>query len=764
MPARTPCLESQDLSGHSFVTRNSAPNSSKSGSRSTRWHSSRQTIGIKALTQPDRNLPIVGNPAAQRPPARETIFHLPNEPAAPSISRRTLNGRIALNLQIFPNSQHTLLPTTGKIGGSTQELPIIRDMTRLHSFLRSRCGPANGLRRSRLWFAPLLVCASLCPSCAGTIRSGTGIQTIRTQQEALASAPVEEPSASPVHSPPRDASEPGVQSTTDQTQAAFARQIPNDVLPPPSPTASEATPREEPMVEPTPSFGTDEPAAAPDAPLPVRDDVAVKLEPASLEASDNPLPINLAAALRLADARPLVVAAAQASAWVAEAQLQRAQLLWVPELDIGALYYRHDGFGPDFNLGVNNPRYGGPTPGGPLNTNLHWFYGYGSIYRVVNMSDAIFQPLAARQTLDAQRHDIQTAKNDALLATARAYFDVHQQRGQYAAALHVVDLAEQLVFRIDALARDLVPAIEVARARRLHASLQQQAASARERWRVSSANLTQILRLDPSAVVVPLESDHLQITLIDLARPLDELIAIGESHRPEIYASAARVRAAEQDVRREWYRPLLPLVLLTGFQTPGGMMTQFGIFGTGPDTHLDLWSPRNDFSFQLVWQLEGFGFGNLARIKEQRGHESKSIVTLFRQQDTVAAEVTAAQARAQAAAVRALQAERELREAIISYDGNYEGLAETTRFGDVLHVAIRPQEAVQALNQLMMSYDEYFLTVAEYNKAQFELYHAVGYPARSVSDDPATGDSTSIDLDRPFGLPPVFDGPPPANR
>lgn len=38
-----------------------------------------------------------------------------------------------------------------------------------------------------------------------------------------------------------------------------------------------------------------------------------------LEPTDVALPINLAAALRLADARPIVVAAAQASLWVAEA-------------------------------------------------------------------------------------------------------------------------------------------------------------------------------------------------------------------------------------------------------------------------------------------------------------------------------------------------------------------------------------------------------------------------------------------------------------
>ena len=45
------------------------------------------------------------------------------------------------------------------------------------------------------------------------------------------------------------------------------------------------------------------------------------LKPAPLEPTDLRFPINLATALRLSDARPLIVAAAQASVWVAGAEL-----------------------------------------------------------------------------------------------------------------------------------------------------------------------------------------------------------------------------------------------------------------------------------------------------------------------------------------------------------------------------------------------------------------------------------------------------------
>src|SRR5262249_14997426 len=156
--------------------------------------------------------------------------------------------------------------------------------------------------------------------------------------------------------------------------------------------------------------------------------------------------------------------------------------------------------------------------------------------------------------------------------------------------------------------------------------------------------------LDPSAVVLPVEPDHLQITLVEPERSLDDLIAIALANRPEIGSQSAEVQAAQIRVRQETHRPLLPLVLITGFQAPGGMISQFGIFGTGFDRNLNLWSFRNDVSLQLVWQLEGFGLGNLARIKEQRGRESEATVQLFKMQDRIAAEVTEAQARVQSAA------------------------------------------------------------------------------------------------------------------
>ena len=477
---------------------------------------------------------------------------------------------------------------------------------------------------------------------------------------------------------------------------------------------------------------------------------------ALLEDSDLAYPINLATALRLADARPLVVAAAQAGAWVAEAKLQRAQVLWVPTFTLGANYIRHDGYGPDLNRAIN-------TAARPLGQNVNFLYAGGGFIHDIALTDVIFEPLAARRVLNAERWKVQTAKNDALMATAQAYFTVHQRRGQYAGALDVVERGRKLVDRVAHLSQDLIPAVEVNRARQMLAQIEQRAASARQDWRVASADLTQILRLDPRVVVVPAEQDHLQITLIDPARSLDDLIPIGLTNRPELASQQEVVAAVAQRIRREKGRMLMPSMLLNGFQTPHELI-QFGIQGIGPGHNTELWSYRNDFSLQAMWELEALGLGNLARIKEQRGEQSQAIIELFKVQDGVAGDVTRAQARVQAAAARTLQAERSMREALITYDGNYEGLAETSRFDNLLVEVFRPQEVVVALQHLLMAYNEYFATVADYNRAQFEMFRALGYPAEEVAKLEPPGGEGPADTNRPDYLPPVGQGPPPATR
>lgn len=517
------------------------------------------------------------------------------------------------------------------------------------------------------------------------------------------------------------------------------------------------------------------------------------LKPPPPEPGDLLFPINLATALRLADARPIIVNTAGASVWVAEARLQKAAVLWLPSINIGTDYIRHDGYGPDLNRGVNVPQgenalgqNGGPDDlGKPINQNVNFFYsGAGFTYlpegdsyfyqpmpgvpllpspQFRYLADEIFEPLHARQMLNSARWDIQAAKNDSLFMTAKAYFNIHKWRGTYAVTIDAVQRGRKLVAEIAELSRDLVPAVEIDRARNLLADLEQQAVTARQMWRIASADFTRVLRLDPRVVVEPLEHDHLQVTLIDPDRSLDDLIPIALSNRPELASHQALVQATLVSIRQEKLRPLLPSALLNGFQTPYELI-EVGGYGVGNGGNLNIWSGRFDGSAQFLNYFDGLGLRNLAWIKAARGMSSQAIVQLFQLQDSIAADVTRTQADLQSAAARIAQAEREVRTALVNYNGNVEGLKQTRRFGNVLQLIFRPQEAVFALQLLMTAYDNYITTVAEYNTAQFQMYHDLGYPAREIEFARRPGEVLPVNTSRPAYLPVVGTGPPPATR
>jgi hypothetical protein len=116
------------------------------------------------------------------------------------------------------------------------------------------------------------------------------------------------------------------------------------------------------------------------------------------------------------------------------------------------------------------------------------------------------------------------------------------------------------------------------------------------------------------------------------------------------------------------------------------------------------------------------------------------------------------------AAARVVQAERGLRTGIVTYQRNFEGMGQTRRFENVLELIYPPQVVVFALKLLHTAFHEYFDTVAEYNTAQFELFHALGYPAREIEFFRPPDGILPVNTQRPEFLPPVGTGPPPATR
>jgi outer membrane protein TolC len=449
------------------------------------------------------------------------------------------------------------------------------------------------------------------------------------------------------------------------------------------------------------------------------------------QAVDQVLNINLATALQLSGARPLVIQAAIASQMTAFAQLERANVLWLPDVNLGTDYQRHDGA---------QIRTTGEVA---INSRNQFMAGAGA-RAVFALTDAIYAPLAAQQIVRSRNYDVQTAKNDALLAVTDAYFSVQESRGVLAAYLDTHAKADELVNKVRSLSLGLTAPIEVERAMAAFADLEQQTALARQEWRISSATLDRVLRLSPAAVIVPLEPPHLKVTIVPLEESVDELIPEGLTNRPELASQQAIVHATLDRLKQEKMRPWIPSLVLESSATPGQTLGA-GIYGAGLTGQDQTWAGRSDWDFQVLWQLQNLGAGNYATVNQRRSEQQEAMIDLFRTQDNVAAEVVQAHARIVAAATRVTEAERGLIAAKGSFDGNLKGLGETVRSGNQLQLIIRPQEVTAALRQLLQAYLSYYSSVNDYNRAQFQLYHALGYPAQNMAGNKAWGDPQPVD-------------------
>jgi outer membrane protein TolC len=448
----------------------------------------------------------------------------------------------------------------------------------------------------------------------------------------------------------------------------------------------------------------------------------------SLYGDERTLPVNLATALQLANVRAVDIAVAAERVRVAAAVLEQAQVLWLPTVTVGGDYNRHDGRNQDtlgnvFDNNRSSMMLGAGTGIGPA--------------AVLNVCDAIFAPLVARQRLAAREADRQTAANDTLVAVSEAYFNVQQARGELAGYHEATRRTLDLVERTRKLAPAIVPELEMDRAEAELARRQQAEYAALERWKVASAELLRVLRLDAAARIEPAEPPQLRVELLDIARPVDDLIPIALTNRPELASQQAEVQATLAALKQERLRPLIPSLLLRGYSTPVTGTLAAGYFGGGPNSSVSNGSLRSDVDVQLLWQFDNLGFGNRGRIHQREAESKLATVELFRIQDRVAAEVARAHAEAQMAARRVESATREVRSAQSSADKNLIALGQPRTTAGQVQLLVRPQEAVAAVQALAQAYADYYGAVADSNRAQFRLYRALGQPARLVLSDGA---------------------------
>ncbi|MGD9857675.1 MAG: TolC family protein [Planctomycetaceae bacterium] len=428
-------------------------------------------------------------------------------------------------------------------------------------------------------------------------------------------------------------------------------------------------------------------------------------------AFQNRVPIDLGWALQLTSGQNPEVNFARQRINEAYAQLTAAEVLWVPSLRAGANYNKHDGVIQDVQgniirnsrssvySGLGAQAIGAGSPAVP---------GLGLSFHA---ADAIFQPRITQNALGARQHASRAAANDALLETALRYMDLLEAMQVLAVALDTLDNAEHL----DELTRSFAQTgqglqADADRAATELSVRQIEVLRAAEGVRVASVRLARVLsRQDQSLTLVPHEPALIPIDLVG-GVPLPELIATGLSNRPELLENRFLVCEAVERLRRERYAPLVPSVLL-------GL--SYGGNGGSPTNEIRDFGDRVDFDAVAFWEVRNLGFGEHAARNASQSRVDQSRWRQVQIMDRVAADVAESHAQ-----VEARRAQIELAQAgITAAQQSYRRNTERIRDGQGL-----PIETLQSLQALDQAQRQYVRTVADYNRAQFRLHRALGWP------------------------------------
>ena len=440
-------------------------------------------------------------------------------------------------------------------------------------------------------------------------------------------------------------------------------------------------------------------------------------------------PIDLGSALKLAGAEnpELLLARERVTEVVALRQLAAAQLL--PNLNAGTNYDLHRGVLQQSNGNILQVNRDALYLGLGANAIAAGTVNIPGLFYNLNVGEGWFGFLVSRQRVTTARAAAAAVRNDVLLRVCLAYLDLLRFDGRRAIA-----------------ARNRTEAAEIARLTAVYAQQGQGRKADADRAAVeltrrdaelteaegetlaASARLAQLLNLDPSTRLKPIDGWVVPAPVVPDPVPLPELLAIALLQRPELAARRSEVRTTLYELSLARVLPFSPNVIM-GFSaggfgggsnlvsSPEGFVAGNGQRFVAPRFG-DLMS-RSDFDVVLFWTFRNMGVGNLALVRAADSRVRQTRLREVETLNTVRAEVAEAKARVEARFLRIGVAEKAVR---TSTDAYTEDLTRI-KGGQGL-----PLEVVDSLRLLARSRYEYLDAIVDYNRAQFQLWVALGRP------------------------------------
>ena len=463
-------------------------------------------------------------------------------------------------------------------------------------------------------------------------------------------------------------------------------------------------------------------------------------------------PIDLGTALRLAGVEnpELLLARQRVVEAVAIRQFAAAQIL--PNINAGTNVDLHNGTLQQANGNILKVHRGAMYLGLGANAVAAGSVNIPGISYNLNIGSAWFTFLQMSQVVTRARFESAAVELDVFLRTCLAYSELLRAEGHRAVVLksrtEVAEVARLTAsYARNGQGRKADADRAAVELKRRDLELTQSEADIL----TSSARLSQLLNLDPSTRLRPIDGWVVPSPVVPDPVPLAELLAIALMQRPELAARRAEIQEALYGLTSAKLLPFSPNVIL-GFsagtfgggsnllvegikQADGSTLTgsRFGQFGG-----------RTDFDAIAYWTLQNLGVGNIAMI---RGARSRVRQTELRQLETlnrIRTEVAEAYARVHARYAQIDSAEK----AVLS---SQEAFKE-----DLTRIKGReglPIEVIDSLRLLSRSRNEYLDAIIDYNRAHFQLYAALGRPPAAMLARPIPDDLVAPPVKTPEELP-----------
>jgi outer membrane protein TolC len=416
------------------------------------------------------------------------------------------------------------------------------------------------------------------------------------------------------------------------------------------------------------------------------------------------LSIDLPTALRLTNANNPTIALARERVEEAYAAERQADVAWLPNLQAGPNYERHDGRDQT-------------TQGPIIEVSKQNLYVNGGAVLYWNSADILFGPLVAARLVEAQSAAAQTSDNDVQLSAADAYLDLLQYNA--ALAINADTLNRTKVMLDNASAADQAgltkTAADINRAQAEYQARREERIQLEGSVEVASARLAQLLLLRPTVLLTPADQQVVPIMLVSENANPDELVTTALSNRPEIMEGRAISAAAMTRLRQARLAPLLPHFDVSYYG---------GTFGGGVDSQMSDFGGRSDGEVDIYWELHNLGLGDIAQARIREAQLNETSFRLAEIRAEVGAQVTSAYRQvmagrqsltsAQQSVLQSLETWRRLRVASFGLAGQQH-----------LYDPLEPLIAERDLNQARTTY---LNAVIGYNRAQFQLFWALGQP------------------------------------